>query len=131
MWHGYHIRVSYRIFGFGGEIYLCISETWAQGHPSSIPPPPAVKMFHPISMKGTEVLTLSAHNLEKMMTTPYHQHSYLSSSVPVSQLMHSCTLFPLYCTWPLTHGWHIHNPPPPSLPPPRKNQSLIIVARFY
>ena len=25
-------------------------------------------------MKGTKVLTLSAHNLEKMMTTPYHQH---------------------------------------------------------
>ena len=40
-------------------------------------------------MKGTKVLTLSAHNLEKMMTTPYHQHSYLSSSVPVFQLMHS------------------------------------------
>ena len=43
-----------------------------------------------IIMKGTKVLTLSAHNHEKMMTTPYHQHSYLSSSVPVSQLMHSC-----------------------------------------
>ena len=43
-------------------------------------------------MKGTKVLTLSAHNLEKMMTTPHHQHSYLSSSVPVSQLMHSCTI---------------------------------------
>ena len=42
-----------------------------------------------IIMKGTKVLTLSAHNLEKMTTTPYHQHSYLSSSVPVSQLMHS------------------------------------------
>ena len=36
--------------------------------------------------EGTEVLTLSAHNLEKMMATPYSQHSYLSSSVPVSQL---------------------------------------------
>ena len=29
----------------------------------------------PFKMKGTEVLTLSTHNLEKM-TTPYHQHSY-------------------------------------------------------
>ena len=43
-------------------------------------------------MKSTELLTLSAHNLEKMMTTPYPQHSYqyimsLRSSVPVSQLM--------------------------------------------
>ena len=45
-----------------------------------------------IIMKGTKVLTLSAHNLEKMMTTQYHQHSYFSSSVPVSQLMHSCTI---------------------------------------
>ena len=53
-------------------------------------------------MKGTKVLTLSAHNLEKMMTTPYHQHSYLSSSVPVSQLMHSCHALSLYHRWPNT-----------------------------
>ena len=46
-------------------------------------------------MKGTKVLALNAHNFEKMMTTPYHQHSYLSSSVPVSQLMHPA-LFPLH-----------------------------------
>ena len=53
-------------------------------------------------MKGTKVLTLSAHNVEKMMTTPYHQHSYLSSSVAVSQLMHSCHALRLYHRWPNT-----------------------------
>ena len=41
---------------------------------------------YPNKMKGTEVLTLSAHNLEKIMTTPYHiasthTNSCLSSSV--------------------------------------------------
>ena len=35
-------------------------------------------------------------NIEKMMITPYHQHSYLSSSIPVSQLMHSCHALSLY-----------------------------------
>ena len=29
-----------------------------------------------IIMKGTKVLTLSTHNLEKMMTALYPQHSY-------------------------------------------------------
>ena len=35
-----------------------------------------IRGYNAYQMKGTEVLTLSAHNLEKMMTTPYSQHSY-------------------------------------------------------
>ena len=50
---------------------------------------------YPNKMKGTEVLTLSAHNLEKIMTTPYHIAStHTNSCLSSSAKREKSTSFP-------------------------------------
>ena len=68
------------------------------------PLPNAWELFINSKSNKTEVLTLSAHNLEKMMTTPYHQHSIIPIAVLAAVFLDLClnlcihALFPLYCT---------------------------------